>query len=168
VPVYLSHALATGALLLHVAAQAWGRPQAIVGLVALAAVALAALAKHFHWAHVDAAKPVATAESATGLGALGKVRLLDAPHTEENYLQQEMGFRIARKHAEKLRAMVRHAAYHLPFLLTAAALLLDGVPAFLAAGAAAIFGLAGTLVERWLFFAEAKHVVMLYYGERAV
>jgi DMSO reductase anchor subunit len=23
----------------------------------------------------------------------------------------------------------------------------------------------GQLIERWLFFAEAKHVVMLYYGE---
>jgi DMSO reductase anchor subunit len=26
---------------------------------------------------------------------------------------------------------------------------------------------AGMFVERWLFFAEAKHVVTLYYGETA-
>ena len=24
----------------------------------------------------------------------------------------------------------------------------------------------GTLVERWLFFAEARHTVMLFYGEQ--
>ena len=42
-------------------------------------------------------------EHATGLGDLGSVKLLDAPNTQENYVQQEMGFNIARKHAEKLR-----------------------------------------------------------------
>ena len=26
---------------------------------------------------------------------------------------------------------------------------------------------AGVLVERWLFFAEARHTVMLYYGAEA-
>jgi len=25
----------------------------------------------------------------------------------------------------------------------------------------------GVVMERWLFFAEAKHVVMLYYGQEA-
>jgi DMSO reductase anchor subunit len=31
---------------------------------------------------------------------------------------------------------------------------------------AAIVQLAGMLVERWLFFAEAKHTVTLYYGRQ--
>jgi DMSO reductase anchor subunit len=38
------------------------------------------------------------------------------------------------------------------------------------AGALAVAVLAhvaGMFVERWLFFAEAKHVVTLYYGETA-
>jgi DMSO reductase anchor subunit len=30
--------------------------------------------------------------------------------------------------------------------------------------AATVSQLAGMLVERWLFFAEAKHTVTLYYG----
>ncbi len=30
------------------------------------------------------------------------------------------------------------------------------------------FGSVGVLIERWLFFAEAKHVVTLYYGTKAV
>jgi DMSO reductase anchor subunit len=35
-------------------------------------------------------------------------------------------------------------------------------PALAAAAAAAT--ILGTLVERWLFFAEARHTVTLYYG----
>jgi DMSO reductase anchor subunit len=30
--------------------------------------------------------------------------------------------------------------------------------------AAALAGIAGAAVERWLFFAEARHVVNLYHG----
>ena len=39
--------------------------------------------------------------------------------------------------------------------------------AWLAWVAAASF-VAGAVVERWLFFAEAEHVVRLYHGQRAV
>ncbi len=168
VPNYLALSLATGGLLLHALVQAWGRPQAVVGIAALVFVVLAAYLKHRYWVFIDTTKSASTPESATGLGARGKVRFLDAPHTEENYLQKEMGFSIARKHATKLRAIARHSAFHLPFLLTAASLLLDGMPAVLSAALAAVFGIAGTLVERWLFFAEAKHAVTLYYGATEV
>ncbi len=34
-------------------------------------------------------------------------------------------------------------------------------------GSALIFGL-GVAIERWLFFAEARHSVTLYYGQREV
>ena len=32
--------------------------------------------------------------------------------------------------------------------------------------AASFVHIAGVMVSRWLFFAEAKHTVSLYYGER--
>jgi DMSO reductase anchor subunit len=32
--------------------------------------------------------------------------------------------------------------------------------------AAALIHLAGAMTQRWLFFAEAEHVVGLYYGQR--
>ncbi len=64
----------------------------------------------------------------------------------------------------KLRRIALAAGYLAPALLTVAATVLPRWPAtgcaLLAAGAA----MAGVLVERWLFFAEAKHVVTLYYG----
>jgi len=102
-----------------------------------------------------------TPESATGLGNLGEVRMLMPPHSEENWLQHEMGFVVARKHAAKLRL----------FSVTLA-IILPAVMVYYAAASSAMLVLAaithiiGVMVSRWLFFAEAKHTVMLYYGAR--
>jgi DMSO reductase anchor subunit len=95
---------------------------------------------------------------------LGKVRTLEPPHTQPNFVMREMGYRIARKHALRLRNIALVAAFGVPGVL-----LLATSPA--GWGAAAFGGLlagvsmaVGLIVERWLFFAEAEHVVMLYYG----
>jgi DMSO reductase anchor subunit len=92
------------------------------------------------------------------------VRLFEAPHTSENYLLKEMGFQIARKHAAKLRRIALVLGFILPFVLLLASLALREWPAILASLLAAVLGSAGVLVERWLFFAEARHAVTLYYG----
>jgi DMSO reductase anchor subunit len=104
-----------------------------------------------------------TLNSATGLVG-GEVRSIEWPHTEENYLLKEMGFLIARKHSARLRLIAQVLAFALPLLLLASAFALSGwLPTILSLAAAAS-QLAGVLVERWLFFAEAKHTVTLYYG----
>jgi DMSO reductase anchor subunit len=75
---------------------------------------------------------------------------------------KEMGFRIARKHAAKLRRISGGLGVAAPLLLILAGWMvpaLDRAADLLAAPVATI----GVLVERWLFFAEAKHVAMLYY-----
>ncbi len=97
----------------------------------------------------------------------GQLSLLKPPHTGSNYLLDEMGFRLARKHALKLRRIALGAGFAAPLALTLAALALPAVPATLAALLAAASATAGVLVERWLFFAEAKHTVTLYYGASA-
>lgn len=102
-----------------------------------------------------------TPETATGLGALGEVRMLMPPHTEENWLQHEMGFSVARKHADKLRIISLLLAVILPVI----ALLIAPASSFILI-AAILIHLAGVMVSRWLFFAEAQHTVMLYYGAR--
>lgn len=132
----------------------------------LAAVAAAAV-KLGYWRAIDRAPAVATAESATGLGALGRVRLLEPPHTGSNYLLQEMGYRVARKHAVKLRWFAVLAGFAAPALaaLCSLALLFWAAVPILLLGAIAMS--LGVVVERWLFFAEAKHTQMLYYGEAA-
>jgi DMSO reductase anchor subunit len=105
-----------------------------------------------------------TAETATGLGAIGRVRLLDPPHTGTNYLMREMGYRVARRHAEKLRRVVLVGGFVVPAWAVAVGIGLPGPWAVAAGVAASLAALGGALVERWLFFAEARHTTMLYYG----
>lgn len=167
---YLALSLMTGALLLNALLGVTGQAAGWSSLLALASVALAWAAKEGHWRHCATARPVSTAETATGLGHngsghIGRVRLLDAPHSEDNYLLKEMGFRVGRRHAVRLRFITRLAAFALPAALSLGALVagpgaLSGTLALLAAAAAAL----GVVAERWLFFAEAKHTVTLFYG----
>jgi len=79
-----------------------------------------------------------------------------------------MGFRVARKHADRLRRFVLIGGFGLPLVLV---LLASSLPAAVSVWllALALAGTAiGALVERWLFFAQAKHTVTLYYGAAAV
>jgi DMSO reductase anchor subunit len=167
VPNYLALALMSGILWLVVLLQVFGAEHELNGSVP-AVIALAALLKLAYWRFIDRAPATSTAGSATGLGAIGEVRLFEAPHTSENYLLKEMGFQIARKHAAKLRRIATGLAFGLPFLLSFVPLLARGWPAIAAAVLAAVLGTAGVFVERWLFFAEARHAVTLYYGRSAV
>ena len=122
-PVYLAIGLASGALWFSLWAELMSPGQkpaydfAAVGLVLSGAIKL------FYWRMLDGGAHAATAESATGLGAFGKVRMLAAPHTEENYLMKEMGFRIARKHALNLRRIALFAGFVAPLIAVLAALL---------------------------------------------
>jgi len=162
-PGYLALALMTGALWLAALASLWPGDARLVIAIALAATALAAAVKLGYWAAIERDRGHSSIESATGLGKGGTVRLFEAPHTSENYLLKEMGFRIARKHARRLRRLALGGGFALPVLLLAAAVAWN-VIAPLAAILAAVLGTAGALLERWLFFAEATHTVTLYYG----
>ena len=86
VPNYLALAGMTGALLLSMLADVFGYHLSGAHVLALAAVAVALLCKLGYWVFIDNASAGSTAESATGFGALGTVRLFEAPHTSENYL----------------------------------------------------------------------------------
>ena len=166
-PNYLAMSAMTGALWLHLLCRLFAFPSPAVGWIAVIATAAALLLKLGYWRFIDATGSASTPESATGLGRIGKVRLLEAPHTSENYLLEEMGYRIARKHAQRLRRIALLAGFAVPMLLALLALLLPGLPGAVAALAAAVLAAAGVLVERWLFLAEARHTVTLYYGASA-
>lgn len=164
VPTYLLLALYTGALLTALLFHIYGLRGPFVGfLIAVVGIAGAAM-KMGYWRFLDRGQASSTSETATGLGHIGKVRMLDPPNTESNYLLKEMGYRIARKHSTRLRRMVLLFAFGLPVaftLLANAAPLMAAVTLSLAAAASGAIGVA---VERWLFFAEARHTVTLYYG----
>ena len=160
--VYAALALMTGSLSLNAMSHLWGDARPWVGALAAASTLLGLVIKMQYWRFIDATSGPSTAQTATGLK--GTVTLLDGPHTEQNYLLREMGYVIARKHAKKLRQIAVVLGFIVPLALTILALIGGGRLAVFAAVPAALFSLLGVLVERWLFFAEAKHTVTLYYG----
>jgi len=166
VPNYFALAAATGMLLVNVLAELFGRNQPMIALATVAALFIAFYFKLAYWRFIDTTRGPASVASATGLGRFGSVRLLDAPNTQENYVQTEMGFRIARKHAAKLRRMCWLMLFLAPLVLVLIGMGRHPVLAIPCAVLAAISGCVGVLIERWLFFAEAKHAVTLYYGAR--
>ena len=98
--------------------------------------------------------------SATQLGGIGSVRAFEPPHTGTNYLLREFVHVIGRKHATKLRIIALALMSVLPVLL----LLLPFN--HILAVIAVLAHVGGVLTARWLFFAQAEHVVGLYYGKR--
>jgi sulfite dehydrogenase (quinone) subunit SoeC len=148
--LYLLAALAGGALFAGV------REPAPWLLAALGVVQVAA------WRLGDGAlaRSGTNLATATGLGPLGRPRLLEPPHTGSNYLLREMVFVVGRRHAARLRLLGLVLAVLAPLALV---LLTTGrLAVWIAADVHAV----GALVLRWLFFAEAEHVVGLYYGKR--
>ena len=166
-PVYLGFALMSGALGVHALLALFGVERMAIGVLALAATAFAFGLKIACWRSIARQKPAATPGSATGLGHLGRVRPLDPPHTQTNYLLHEMGFRLGRRHARRLRQLTYLFGLFGPLIATLLALVVDRWPAVVLTLTALCLGMVGVLLERWLFFAEAEHTVMLYYGDGA-
>jgi DMSO reductase anchor subunit len=153
-PFYLlASAFSGGACLAGVAMFWHATPLLAYATVVLAAMTL--VAKLAYWRSIDRGQTRGPGD-AIGLAKLGMVRMLDPPNTEENYLLREMGYRIARKHAARLRVITVVLGFVVPIVL------LPFIPPV-----AAIVALGGLLVERWLFFAEATHTITLYYGRTA-
>jgi len=165
--VYLAFALMTGAVWFVAVTGLFGENNQATVMIAIVLLVIGWALKLRYWKSIDQAAPTATSGTATGLGHLGEVRLLQAPHTQANYLNREMGFKVGRKHAVKLRRLAVIFGAVLPILLLIFSLG-TGVVAMLAGPLAALIMMLGVVLERWLFFAEAQHVVNLYYGETAV
>lgn len=147
--MFLGFAVAGGTLLA-------GSAFAPLALVAVGAVLLAV------WRIGDGAFARAgqTMGTATGLDRIGTPWIFEPAHTADSYILREMIFVVGRKHAAKLRWIALVCASVLPALVL---LLPFG---WVGVALAGVFHLTGALVARWLFFAEAEHVVGLYYGAR--
>ena len=159
---YLALGHASGALmLLAVAAWAGLALQSFV-YVAAGFLILAALLKaiYYYWM----AEPGASSSIQTATGfTRAQVKLLDTGHTHGTFLTQEFGFQLARRHALTLKAFVFAAGFIAPLVLLATT---GGQPSLLLGGLITGMVLLGLVAERWLFFAEARHVVNLYHGSQ--
>jgi sulfite dehydrogenase (quinone) subunit SoeC len=166
-PIYIALGLASGAVLLNLLLRGFDRGDVWADWLAGVSLAIAAALKWAYWMRIDGEVREFTAEAATGLGHLGKVRPLEPPHTQPNFVMREMGYRVARKHALKLRNLALLLGFGLPAGLLFLTSVAGWAPALAGAALAAISMAVGIVTERWLFFAEAEHVSMLYYGADA-
>ena len=163
VPVYLLFALLTGGVLGAVitAMQSGNISEYLIfGFILMAS--LLGVLKRRYWKDIDS-QVLPSRASALGLKPEQVVSVFERPHTEANYLTTEMGFVLARKHSRKLRMFALVSFMWLPIFFCIVALMLpQGFTGYLMLSAV-LFAYAGAVVERWLFFAEAKHAVMQYY-----
>ena len=148
--LFLGLSLAGGALLS-------GKVTVTLGLLVLTGALQA-----FAWFHGDGRFLASgtTMKTATGLGHIGEVRAFEPPHTGTNYLMREFIHVVGRKHAMQLRIIALVLGFALPVLLLAASF------SHWLALLAVVSHVIGILTLRWLFFAQAEHVVGLYYGKR--
>jgi len=132
--------------------------------IAVTLLAVTGLVQYYAWRIGDTRLRASgtTLATATGLGGSGVVRAFEPPHTGDSYLTREMIHVVARRHSRKLRRAAFLFSFLLPIALLPAASTDNQV-----IGAAAICAhVAGVFILRWLFFAEAEHVVGFYYGRR--
>ena len=162
--VYHMLSLTTGSFMVLVLLSFSNKFAPFLFYVTLFLLVFSALLKRLYWHRVDNATAVATASSATGLK--GKISVFEKPHSSANYLMKEMVFQVGRKHAAKLRRLSIILGFVVPacgliFMLYSSEFMLLTPILF-------IISMSGIFMERWLFFAEAKHVVSLYYGNESV
>ncbi|TCS62931.1 dimethyl sulfoxide reductase anchor subunit family protein [Varunaivibrio sulfuroxidans] len=167
VPSYIVLSLMSGAVLMSALTKLFSIDNGYIQGLTVITLAIGWALKSAYWNFNKKSKGLPTVNSAIGVDA-GRVNVLEAPHTSDNYLLKEMGFKVARKHAERLRLLSHVMGFALPLLFSLIALFTTGATAVIASVLAWALCSLGILVERWLFFAEAKHSVTLYYGEQTV
>lgn len=130
--------------------------------VALPLLVGAGIVQVVYWIWGDQAfdKSGTNMASATRLGDQGSVRAFEPPHTGTNYLLYEFVHVVGRKHAAKLRII------SLILMIGTPVLILSMNENIILILIAVLAHAAGLFVSRWLFFAQAEHVVGLYYGKR--
>ncbi len=155
---YMLLGLMSGSLLLiAIQSTLTGTTSSTLYQLASALLVLGAIAKviYLFWIGKPAGSTINTATGFTQ----ASVRLFDQGHTSNGFLNNEFGYTVAANKIICLRAAMLVLAFLIPFLL-----LLSGSPDL--SILATVLTIGGLLIERWLFFAEARHVVRLYHGDQ--
>lgn len=153
---YLLLGMMLGALILVVGIND-GQGAGTAEKLALGLTFIAALSKitYFYWIGHPAGP---TINSALGF-TRATVRLLDVGHGSGTFLTDEFGYELARTRLLWLRFICVVCGFVTPIFI-----LLWFDQSLAASLAALLFAFIGIFTERWLFFAEARHVVNLYHG----
>ncbi len=161
-PLYLLFSFTSGALLyacmLFILE---GQVSRSITLIFLLLLVVSFIAKMLYFRVIG--KPDGAAiSSATGFSQ-AHVRLLDAGHNADTFLTKEFVFDAGAMKLLRLRYLMIILAFVAPLGLAILALAWDIAPAIFIAMLSLY---AGLFLERWLFFAEARHVVRLYHGDQ--
>lgn len=120
----------------------------------------ALIVKIMTWVHIDKNRGQYTRESALGLTDFGKAKPFEPAHSQKNYLQREMGYELCPKRRSLMRWLALGCGFIVPAVLLFIGFPIAIVTTFICLG--------GMMAERWLFFAEAEHVVRLYYDRETI
>lgn len=157
---YIMLGLSLGSLvLMAIMASLDGNVEGVASIAMLVVTGAAILkAIYFFWVKKVTGPTINTA---TGFNR-STVRLLDVGHTAGTFLTDEFSYQAKAQTLKLFRILVFVLGFVLPllFVLSQAGGEANGT----AMTIAAILGFVGIGLERWLFFAEARHVVNLYHG----
>ena len=108
--------------------------------------------------------------TATGLGTKHTTNFFEGPHTGKNFLTSEMINKIKKSKSSLLRIIFCIFTYITPayFLIQLPYLILSDYVISINLIVITILAIIGMLIERYLFFIEAKHTVSLYYGNKTI
>ena len=157
---YILLGLASGSVLLSFLLAAAGVSAAPMAGVAAGLLLIAAITKAIYYFWVKQVTGP-TINTATGF-TRAKVRLFDTGNTAGTFLTDEFGYQADATFLRNLKGAVFGLAFIVPLFLML--LMANGHLGWMGAFLAVLSVLAGLGVERWLFFAEARHVVRLYHG----
>ena len=160
--LFMAYALISGGLLFLALSGFFGAlsSQLLAVMIGLIMITLALKLVYFFWQ----GKPQgATIQTATGFSQ-ANVRLLDAGHSAPTFLNREFGYQVAADQLLRLRIAMTLVAFILPLGLVY--WVFGGAARVEVLALAWLIMMAGLLLERWLFFAEARHVVRLYQGDQ--
>lgn len=157
---YILLGLSTGSVLLAFVLLATGVNASPMAWLAANLLVLAGIAKavYYFWIKTVVGSTINTATGFTR----ARVRLLDVGHTAGTFLTDEFSHKTAPNLVYQLKVLVFVLGFILPLFVMA--LLAAGHVGVWMTLLAVISTLAGIGAERWLFFAEARHVVNLYHG----
>lgn len=123
-------------------------------------LALALMVKIITWIYIDKHRGQYKREDALGLPDFGIAKPFEPAHSHKNYLQREMGYNLCSKRRAMMRWLALGGGFILPAVILYMGFPVDILTTFICMG--------GMMAERWLFFAEAEHVVRLYYDKESV
>ena len=168
-PIYTINAICMGALTVYCFTRFYEFEISYLYHLTIASLTLCLFMKLIYW-YIISKKTISTANSATGLGKDNNISLFEGPHTGKNFLTTEMINKIKKEKGNFLRLCFGILTCILPIymIIQEASLIIDSFILKLTFLFVLIFALIGMLIERYLFFIQAKHVVSLYYGENKV